>query len=438
MFCSNCGKKNDDTSKFCEYCGSPLTKKEDYTAAPVTPLEVIPATKKKKGQKRGKKKSKLWLIICIILFLIAAAVGGGILLKKQQVRKQFNSAVATGDMYLEKLDYENAEAAYLKAIKIDPKRKDSYVRLINVYTEQKEYAKALKIFDKGERNLENGSDLYVEISDNREYWEKLVEAEEYEKINSLDGAEKAYLEALAIRADGLEAYKDLTDLYLNAGKYAETLKWLENVDKVNYPDKIEVENLCLMTEIYRLMEEEKYVVLLESFDDYIGKVSVELYHYFQNGEIVTEISSGKGMIVSSKGVYIGEIKNNQRSGRGRQFGRDSEAPDECYTLTKGVWSNDKANGDCTFSEVNIKDARETWTYIGNVKDNLFDGKITLIKMHPDGYEDTYIATAKNGTYELIRTDNNGMSIFAESIKTNWVVGETEKEELENNGIWAEY
>lgn len=185
------------------------------------------------------------------------------------------------------------------------------------------------------------------------------------------------------------------------------------------------------------MEEEEYAVLFESFDDYIGRVSVEIYHYFQNGEIVDEISSGKGMIISANGVYVGEIEDNQRSGKGIQFGKDSEDP-EIYTLTDGSWSNNKANGECTFSEVNITDDKKTWTYMGNVKDNLFDGTIALMHMHPDGYKDTYIATAKDGTFELIRTDEEGKHIFAESVETDWYVYETEKEDLVNQGIWAEY
>lgn len=160
------------------------------------------------------------------------------------------------------------------------------------------------------------------------------------------------------------------------------------------------------------------------------------YRKFQKGKVVENISSGKGMILSFSGVYVGEIKDNKRSGKGTQFGVWSDNTEE-YTVTEGSWSNDMANGKCTYSEINIKDKKKDQIYKGNVKDNMFDGKITITQTCTDGVKDTFTGTAKNGTFETIRTDENGNYVFAES-KRNWYLYQEEKESLKNRGVWAWY
>ena len=55
------------------------------------------------------------------------------IVKGQHVKKQYQSSLEAGDKYLENLDYEKAEDAYLQAIKISPKEKESYEKLIQYY-----------------------------------------------------------------------------------------------------------------------------------------------------------------------------------------------------------------------------------------------------------------------------------------------------------------
>ncbi len=44
------------------------------------------------------------------------------------MKKQYQSSLEAGDKYLENLDYEKAEDAYLQAIKISPKEKKNHMK----------------------------------------------------------------------------------------------------------------------------------------------------------------------------------------------------------------------------------------------------------------------------------------------------------------------
>lgn len=151
MYCRNCGKENEDGAKFCGYCGSPMESEKEHVEVPEKPVKV-PAEKEKR-ERKGKKKGKIGMILCLILLLLAAAVAGGIALKKQQIKKQYNSAVATGDKYLEKMEYEKAEAAYLEAIQIDQKQKEPYLKLIDIYIEDGKYKKAVDLAEEAKENV---------------------------------------------------------------------------------------------------------------------------------------------------------------------------------------------------------------------------------------------------------------------------------------------
>ena len=105
MFCTKCGKKNDDHSKYCEYCGAKLEaspgrenrdqaadgrRREDrdrttsgqyreerdrtaggrYQENRYQRSEGGPA-----GQNRPPKKNQMVLIICIIIAVVAVGVG---------------------------------------------------------------------------------------------------------------------------------------------------------------------------------------------------------------------------------------------------------------------------------------------------------------------------------------------------------------------------
>lgn len=65
--------------------------------------------------------------------------------KMATCEKAIQSSLEAGDKYLENLDYEKAEDAYLQAIKISPKEKESYEKLIQYYVDHKKLIKRRRL-----------------------------------------------------------------------------------------------------------------------------------------------------------------------------------------------------------------------------------------------------------------------------------------------------
>lgn len=112
MFCRKCGCENSDEAKFCEACGTPLVH-------PNPP-----------------KKPDKWVWIILMAVVVLSVVIAVILIQKNNPeRMRYDTHVANAEKYLEELNYDEAEAEYLKAISIAPKEKKAYEDLIKLYEE---------------------------------------------------------------------------------------------------------------------------------------------------------------------------------------------------------------------------------------------------------------------------------------------------------------
>ena len=141
MICKKSGKEIKEHMKFCPQCGNPVN---------VVPIDNN-AKKKSKTRKKGKR---IFLIIAGVV--IIAAVGGAsfVALQGQKTEKQYTAYVDDGNKYLEEMDYEKAEASYLKAIRIKPKEKESYMKLADIYMAQDEQDKATEILQQAVENID--------------------------------------------------------------------------------------------------------------------------------------------------------------------------------------------------------------------------------------------------------------------------------------------
>ena len=162
MFCKKCGKEIRENMKFCPQCGNPVNAIE---------------TKEHGNPKAraGKKNKRLFAIIAGAVIIVA--VGGGVFvaLKDQKVKKQYSVCVDVGNKYLEEMEYEKAEASYLKAIKINPKEKESYMKLADIYMAQGEQDKATEILKQAIENIdEKDSEDVVERYNLYSYVDKVL------------------------------------------------------------------------------------------------------------------------------------------------------------------------------------------------------------------------------------------------------------------------
>lgn len=162
MFCKKCGKEIRENTKFCPRCGNP-----------VNVVEIKDCENLKPGT--GKKNKRLFAIIAGAVIIVAVGGAAFVSLKDQKVKKQYTAYVDVGNKYLEEMDYEKAEASYLKAIKINPKEKESYMKLADIYMAQDEQDKATEILKQAVENIdEKDSEDVVERYNLYSYVDKVL------------------------------------------------------------------------------------------------------------------------------------------------------------------------------------------------------------------------------------------------------------------------
>ena len=144
MICKKCGTENNETAKFCRNCGNQL-QQSDITNVPLN----------QNKQSYEKKTGKKWGVLLVLTVVIASIIAVLWITKNKNEKKikEYKNQITQGNKYVEDLDYEKAEESYLKAIKIDPKRKKPYLKLADIYVAQEKYDKAVKILEDASKNV---------------------------------------------------------------------------------------------------------------------------------------------------------------------------------------------------------------------------------------------------------------------------------------------
>lgn len=144
MICKKCGSENHETAKFCRNCGNQLQQKDTTN---------VPLNQNKQNYK--KKTGKKWGVLLVLTVVIAGVIAVFWITKNKNEKKikEYKNQIAQGNKYVEDFDYEKAEESYLKAIKIDPKRKKPYLKLADIYVAQEKYDKAVKILEDASKNV---------------------------------------------------------------------------------------------------------------------------------------------------------------------------------------------------------------------------------------------------------------------------------------------
>ena len=146
MRCGKCGGENNDGAKFCAYCGAPL---ETGRASENRRMDSTDIQRRPNVPPDSTKKRKKWpWLLCTAVLVIAAAAGGVFVFLENRQEKQYEALLDSGNRYIEELDYEKAEDSYLQAISIDPKQKEPYLKLIDIYIAQEEYDQAAETAEK--------------------------------------------------------------------------------------------------------------------------------------------------------------------------------------------------------------------------------------------------------------------------------------------------
>lgn len=188
MFCGNCGKKNEEGARFCEFCGAFLAENPDgQRAAPnrhensEAPGMVFAEESEKQNLRRqqnvqeppGKKKKWFFLLSGIGVLIIALAIAGILMFRNRQEKQRYDTTLASANRYLEEMDYQKAEDFYLEAISIDPKQKEPYLGLVNSYIAMEEYDRAVETAKKAIESVPEED--RQEFEDVIEKWENTAE-----------------------------------------------------------------------------------------------------------------------------------------------------------------------------------------------------------------------------------------------------------------------
>lgn len=144
MFCPNCGAENPDYANFCEKCGA--------TLEPAEGLPAEGAAQEGTAALRTEEKKKQ-LIIGGSILLVAVLVCIAALIWHTGEKKGYESKLQNAGRYLQELNYEKAEAAFLDAIQIDPKREESYIQLADLYMKQGRREEAAAVLRQGQKQI---------------------------------------------------------------------------------------------------------------------------------------------------------------------------------------------------------------------------------------------------------------------------------------------
>lgn len=153
--CPKCGSEHEKDARFCGVCGAALPE-----------FVQNPPQKEKKGEKRITK------VVAVIVLLIAVITAGIFVCMKVMEKKAYDDSFDEAERYFEYMDYENAEAMYLKAIEIAPKEKEPYLKLVEIYKEQEDYDRIIEIAEEAQQQVDDeDKEEFEEIIDT---WKDVV------------------------------------------------------------------------------------------------------------------------------------------------------------------------------------------------------------------------------------------------------------------------
>ena len=101
----------------------------------------------------NKKQKSMKLLVPIIAVVIAIVISLVFVFNRKDT-KEYDNRLEQAQKYVEEMDYKRAETAYLEAIKIDSKQPKAYLKLADVYVADEQADKAIKILNKGLKNVD--------------------------------------------------------------------------------------------------------------------------------------------------------------------------------------------------------------------------------------------------------------------------------------------
>lgn len=138
-------------------------------------------------QRADSKRINFLQILLIILFAMEFILAIWINLEVRDTR-EYQRQISLGNKYLEELDYENAELCYRKAIEIDKRKVEPYLKIANASAQQGDYDKANEILVQARESIPESSDRKQEMINQQEeiFGSSDYDSDEEDEVNDVD------------------------------------------------------------------------------------------------------------------------------------------------------------------------------------------------------------------------------------------------------------
>lgn len=240
MYCPKCGKQNVDDARFCAGCGTVLNEAQAQVA-PAQPVQPQPMEQPPQPMMAGeqpviqaqpmpqeasteqpmvqaapaqpvvqaapvqqpqpmaqpapvkKKKTgfKVFLAILVILLLVGVGVVSFMFISKASHDRKVKDQLALAEQYLDELQYEEAIAAYMAVLDLEPASEDAVDGLTDTYIKWAESCAADGDYDKALEILQN--------ADDRASSKKIKK-----QVSEIEAQQEAYEEQLRIEQEQRE------------------------------------------------------------------------------------------------------------------------------------------------------------------------------------------------------------------------------------------
>ena len=210
MYCPKCGKQNVDDARFCAGCGAVLNEVQAQ-AAPAQPVQPQPMAQAALAQpvvqavpmqqpqpmaqpapvKKKKTGFKVFLAILVVLLLVGVGVVSFMFISKASHDRKVKDQLALAEQYLDELQYEEAIAAYMAVLDLEPASEDAADGLTDTYIKWAESCAADGDYDKALEILQN--------ADDRASSKKIKK-----QVSEIEAQQEAYQEQLRIEQEQRE------------------------------------------------------------------------------------------------------------------------------------------------------------------------------------------------------------------------------------------
>ena len=183
----------------------------------------------------NKKQKSMKLLVPIIAVVIAIVISLVFVFNRKDT-KEYDNRLEQAQKYVEEMDYKRAETAYLEAIKIDSKQPKAYLKLADVYVADEQADKAIKILNKGLKNVDKDNQKEI-----REKKKKIEKQTQNQDVINNGGNHVTYNGKTYYWKYSIDSFDLSNQMAISKGNYLQYLNNVEN--KLVSLDKNEEEKI---------------------------------------------------------------------------------------------------------------------------------------------------------------------------------------------------